>query len=92
MKEGITEILLNWLKTQGIAVVLLICAILYFYYDNKQIKTELETCGLESKALEKEIRQMLTDVISKNTYQIQEMDNTLKNYFYSAPYRQSPPN
>ena len=91
MKEGITEILLNWLKTQGVAVVLLVCAIAYFYYDNKKIKTDLETCGLESKALEKEIRQMLTDVISKNTEQINQMDNTLKNYYYTAPYRQTPP-
>ncbi len=91
MKEGITAIFLNWLKTQGVAVVLLVCAILYFYYDNKSIKTDLANCGLESNALEKEIRQMLTDVISKNTQQIKEMDNTLKNYYYTAPYRQTPP-
>lgn len=90
MKEGITEILLNWLKTQAVYTVLLCGAIVYFYFDNKEIKNDLKDCGKESKELERVIRDQLTEVINKNTFQLQIIDNTMKNYFYSAPYRPTP--
>ncbi len=91
MKQGITEIFLTWLKTQGITTILLVGASFYFWNDNQQIKQEQKDCAGEVKELHIYIRDKLSDVIQDNTYQMQAFDNTIKNYFYAASYRNTTP-
>lgn len=45
MIQSITDIFLTWLKTQGVITVVLVGAIVYFYNDNQNIKSDLKECG-----------------------------------------------
>lgn len=91
MKQGITEIFLSWLKTQGTITVLLVGISFYFWNDNQEIKKDQEKCSDEVRELHIYIRDKLSDVVEDNTSEMQSFDNTIKNYFYAASYRNGTP-
>lgn len=44
MIQSLTDLFMNWLKTQGVITVFLVAAIVYFYNDNQEIKADLKEC------------------------------------------------